>query len=37
MEDPLDLDIPAHLQALLSAYERFPRIGGRSGAISSTR
>ncbi|NTX03277.1 MULTISPECIES: DUF5953 family protein [Myxococcus] len=28
---PLDLDDPAHLNALLSAYERFPEIGGRSG------
>ncbi|WP_375757110.1 DUF5953 family protein [Corallococcus exercitus] len=27
---PLDLDIPAHLDALLRAYERFPEIGGRS-------
>ena len=27
---PLDLDNPAHLQALLRAYERFPRIGGRA-------
>jgi hypothetical protein len=27
---PLDLDIPAHLEALLRAYERFPVIGGRS-------
>jgi hypothetical protein len=27
-EAPLDLDIPAHLDALLRAYERFPRIGG---------
>jgi hypothetical protein len=27
---PLDLDNPAHLEALLRAYERFPRIGGRS-------
>ena len=26
----LDLDIPAHLDALLRAYERFPEIGGRS-------
>jgi hypothetical protein len=28
-EAPLDLDIPAHMEALLRAYERFPRIGGR--------
>jgi hypothetical protein len=27
---PLDLDNPAHLEALLRTYERFPRIGGRS-------
>lgn len=27
---PLDLDDPAHLDALLRAYERFPEIGGRS-------
>ncbi len=27
---PLDLDTPAHLEALLRAYERFPEIGGRS-------
>jgi hypothetical protein len=27
---PLDLDNPAHLDALLRAYERFPAIGGRS-------
>jgi hypothetical protein len=26
---PLDLDIPAHLDALKRAYERFPTIGGR--------
>ncbi|XXF75872.1 DUF5953 family protein [Myxococcaceae bacterium GXIMD 01537] len=26
---PLDLDDPAHLEMLLRAYERFPRIGGR--------
>jgi hypothetical protein len=25
----LDLDTPAHLEALLRAYERFPEIGGR--------
>jgi hypothetical protein len=29
-ETPLDLDNPAHLDALLRAYERFPEIGGRS-------
>jgi hypothetical protein len=28
-EAPLDLDIPAHLDTLLRAYERFPQIGGR--------
>ena len=27
---PLDLDNPAHLDALLRVYERFPAIGGRS-------
>ncbi|WP_434348513.1 DUF5953 family protein [Myxococcus virescens] len=27
---PLDLDNPAHLNALLRAYERFPEIGGRA-------
>ncbi|WP_338034285.1 DUF5953 family protein [Hyalangium minutum] len=27
---PLDLDNPAHLNALLRAYERFPEIGGRT-------
>ncbi len=27
---PLDLDNPAHLDALKRAYERFPGIGGRS-------
>jgi len=26
---PLELDDPAHLDALLRAYERFPQIGGR--------
>jgi hypothetical protein len=26
---PLDLDVPAHLDALLRAYGRFPEIGGR--------
>jgi hypothetical protein len=25
----LDLDNPAHLEALNRAYERFPEIGGR--------
>ncbi|WP_257457115.1 DUF5953 family protein [Archangium lipolyticum] len=29
-EAPLDLDNPAHLDALTRAYERFPEIGGRS-------
>lgn len=29
-ETPLDYDNPAHLDALLRAYERFPEIGGRS-------
>ncbi|KFE68666.1 hypothetical protein DB31_7903 [Hyalangium minutum] len=28
-ETPLDLDNPAHLEALARAYERFPEIGGR--------
>jgi hypothetical protein len=28
---PLELDDPAHLAALLRAYERFPHIGGRTG------
>jgi hypothetical protein len=27
---PLDLDDPAHLDALKRAYERFPKIGGRA-------
>ncbi|MCY1045375.1 DUF5953 family protein [Corallococcus sp. bb12-1] len=27
---PLDLDNPAHLDALLRVYERFPEIGGRA-------
>ncbi|HEX8698850.1 MAG TPA: DUF5953 family protein [Myxococcaceae bacterium] len=31
-EAPLDLDNPAHLDALKQAYERFPEIGGRSAA-----
>ncbi|WP_373371211.1 DUF5953 family protein [Stigmatella ashevillensis] len=26
---PLDLDNPAHLEALLRVYKRFPEIGGR--------
>lgn len=29
-DTPLDLDNPAHLDALLRAYERFPVIGGRA-------
>jgi hypothetical protein len=29
-EAPLDLDNPAHLDALKRAYERFPEIGGRT-------
>ena len=29
-EAPLDLDNPAHLDALKRAYERLPAIGGRS-------
>jgi hypothetical protein len=28
-DGPLDLDHPGHLDALLRAYARFPRIGGR--------
>jgi hypothetical protein len=28
-EEPLDLDNPAHLDALKRVYERFPEIGGR--------
>ena len=28
-DEPLDLDNPAHLDALKWAYERFPQIGGR--------
>jgi hypothetical protein len=31
-EAPLDLDAPAHLDALLRAYARFPVIGGRSAS-----
>ncbi|NOK36737.1 hypothetical protein HMI49_26360 [Corallococcus exercitus] len=27
---PLDMDNPAHLDALLRTYERFPKIGGRA-------
>ncbi|WP_164021599.1 DUF5953 family protein [Pyxidicoccus trucidator] len=30
-DSPLDLDNPAHLDALLRAYERLPEIGGRAG------
>jgi len=29
-EAPLDLDNPAHLDALKRAYERFPEVGGRA-------
>ena len=29
-DEPLDLDNPAHLDALKQAYERFPEIGARS-------
>ncbi|WNG62386.1 hypothetical protein F0U59_52585 [Archangium gephyra] len=29
-DEPLDLDKPAHLEALKQAYERFPEIGGRA-------
>ncbi|EPX60821.1 hypothetical protein D187_001472 [Cystobacter fuscus DSM 2262] len=29
---PLDLDNPAHLEALKRAYERFPEIGGRAAS-----
>ncbi|MFL5346358.1 MAG: DUF5953 family protein [Hyalangium sp.] len=29
-ETLLDLDTPSHLDALKRAYERFPKIGGRS-------
>ncbi|MBN8466693.1 hypothetical protein JYJ95_09215 [Corallococcus exiguus] len=29
-DTPLDLDNPAHLDALKRAYERFPQIGGRA-------
>ena len=29
-DTPLDLDTPAHLDALLRGYERFPEIGGRA-------
>jgi hypothetical protein len=29
-EAPLDVDNPAHIEALKRAYERFPEIGGRS-------
>ncbi len=29
---PLDLDNPAHMDALKRAYERFPEIGGRAAS-----
>jgi len=29
-DTPLDLDSPGHIDALKSAYERFPKIGGRT-------
>jgi Family of unknown function (DUF5953) len=32
---PLDLDNPAHLDALLRAYERFPEIGGRASKVGT--
>jgi hypothetical protein len=32
-EEPLDLNIPAHLDALRRAYDRFPAIGGRSTLV----
>jgi len=31
MAAPLELDTPAHLEALRRAYERFPVIDGREG------
>jgi hypothetical protein len=31
-DEPLELDKPAHLDALKRTYERFPRIGGRSSS-----
>ncbi|HLL54640.1 MAG TPA: DUF5953 family protein [Myxococcaceae bacterium] len=31
-DEPLELDTPAHLDALKRTYERFPRIGGRSSS-----
>lgn len=34
-EAPLDLDVPAHLEALMRTYERFPEIGGRSVPITT--
>ncbi|MBJ6764966.1 hypothetical protein JGU66_29735 [Myxococcaceae bacterium JPH2] len=35
-DTPLDLDNPAHLDALLRAYERFPEIGGRTALKEGT-
>ncbi|HYI00072.1 DUF5953 family protein [Hyalangium sp.] len=29
-EAPLELDLPAHLDTLMHAYERFPELGGRA-------
>jgi hypothetical protein len=36
-EAPLELDTPAHLEALLRAYERFPEIGGRKGTLEGRK
>ncbi len=30
-DEPLDLDVPAHHEALRRAYELLPRVGGRAG------